>query len=138
MPQGGMDSLLNKEPLDISANQYDLVLNGYELGSGAIRNHNPEIMFKAFEIAGYGREVVEEKFGGMLKAFKYGAPPHGGFAHGIERIVMLICEEQAIRDIIAFPLNQSAEDLLMKAPSTVTKQQLKDVHIQVKFPEVID
>lgn len=135
MPQGGMDALLNKNPLEIDAYQYDLVINGYEVSSGAIRNHSPEIMYKAFEIAGYGKEVVEEKFGGMINAFKYGAPPHGGGAPGIDRIVMLMSGEEAIRDVIAFPLNQQAEDLLMGAPAAPFGKQLDDVHIKVELPQ---
>jgi len=136
MPQGGLDALLNKKPLDIYAWQYDVVCNGYELSSGAIRNHEPEMMYKAFEIAGYSKEVVDEKFGGMIRAFVYGAPPHGGMAPGIDRIVMLIAEESAIRDVIAFPLAQTVEDLLMGAPSNVSEKQLKELHIQLKLPEI--
>ncbi|MCL4125008.1 UNVERIFIED_CONTAM: hypothetical protein GTU68_052474 [Idotea baltica] len=138
MPQGGMEALENKDPLEISAYQYDLVCNGYELGSGAIRNHNPDIMYKAFEIAGYGKEVVNDKFGGMISAFQFGAPPHGGFAHGIERIIMLLCGEEAIRDIIPFPLAQTAEDLMMKAPSDISEKQLKEVHIALDLPEDLE
>ncbi|WKZ56870.1 MAG: aspartate--tRNA ligase [Bdellovibrionota bacterium] len=132
MPQGGLDALLHKKPLEILAHQYDVVCNGYEIASGAIRNHSPEIMYKAFEIVGYDRSHVDEKFGGMVRAFKFGAPPHGGIAFGIERIVMLLAAEEAIREVIAFPLNQNGEDLLMQAPSTVTEKQLKDVHIQLR------
>lgn len=135
MPHGGMQALLEKDPLDIMAFQYDIIGNGNELASGAIRNHTPEIMYKAFEIAGYGQEVVDDKFGGMIRAFKYGAPPHGGMAPGIDRIVMLLAEEEAIRDVIAFPLAQTVEDLMMGAPSEPSAQQLKDLHIQVKLPE---
>lgn len=135
MPQGGMDALLNKKPLDIYAWQYDVVCNGYELSSGAIRNHNPELMYKAFEIVGYTKEEVDARFGGMISAFKYGSPPHGGMAPGIDRIVMLLANETAIRDVIAFPLSQSVEDLLMKAPSEVSEKQLKELHIQLKLPE---
>jgi aspartyl-tRNA synthetase len=132
MPQGGMDSLLNKPPLEILAHQYDLVLHGYEIASGGIRNHTPEIMFKAFELTGYARSEVEEKFGGMIRAFTFGAPPHGGIAHGVERLVMLLCEEEAIREVIVFPLAQNGEDLLMGAPSSVSEKQLRDAHIQLR------
>lgn len=134
MPQGGMEALKTKDPLEIYAWQYDVVCNGHELSSGAIRNHQPEIMYKAFEIAGYSREHVDEKFGGMIRAFKYGAPPHGGMAPGIDRIVMLLANESAIRDVIAFPLSQTVEDLLMGAPSAVSEKQLKELHIQLKLP----
>jgi aspartyl-tRNA synthetase len=134
MPQGELDALLNKDPLDILAYQYDIVCNGIELSSGAIRNHRPDIMLKAFEIAGYGPEVVEEKFGGMLNAFRYGAPPHGGIAPGVDRIVMLLAGVSTIRDVIAFPLNQQARDLLMNAPAEVTDRQLKELHIRVTPP----
>ena len=129
MPQGGMDALLNKNPLDIYAYQYDLVCNGVGLASGAVRNHQPEIMYKAFEIAGYDHSVVDNKFGGMISAFKYGAPPHAGCAPGIDRTVMLLLDEPIIRDVILFPLNGKAQDLMMQAPNTVTEQQLKDLHI---------
>lgn len=134
MPQGGMEALLEKDPLDILAYQYDIVCNGIELSSGAIRNHRPDIMYKAFEIAGYGKEVVEEKFGGMLNAFKYGAPPHGGMAPGVDRMVMLLADAQNIREITTFPMNQKGEDLMMGAPATVSDRQLKDVHIKVQMP----
>lgn len=136
MPQGGMEALTTKDPLDIFAYQYDVVCNGLELCSGAIRNHSPEIMYKAFEIAGYDREQVDQKFGGMIRAFTYGAPPHGGMAPGIDRIVMLLAGESAIRDVIAFPLAQSVEDLLMSAPSEVSEKQLREVHIQIR-PEAL-
>jgi aspartyl-tRNA synthetase len=135
MPQGGMDALNSQDPLDIRAYQYDIVCNGYELSSGAIRNHKPEIMYRAFEIAGYSREQVDDKFGGMIKAFKFGAPPHGGFAPGIDRIVMLLAQESAIRDVIAFPMAQSVEDLLMGAPSVPSEKALREVHIKVVMPE---
>ena len=135
MPQGGLEALTTKDPLDILAYQYDIVCNGVELSSGAIRNHKPEIMLKAFEIAGYGPEVVEKKFGGMLNAFRYGAPPHGGSAPGIDRIVMLIADEPNIREVIVFPMNQRAEDLMMGAPSDVTQEQLRELHIRVVKPE---
>jgi aspartyl-tRNA synthetase len=134
MPQGGMEALTGEDPLDILAYQYDIVCNGIELSSGAIRNHRPDIMLKAFEIAGYGAEVVEEKFGGMLNAFRYGAPPHGGVAPGVDRIVMLLAGTSAIRDVIAFPFNQQAQDLMMNAPSEVLEQQLKELHIRVVKP----
>jgi aspartyl-tRNA synthetase len=135
MPQGGLQALCEKDPLDIKAYQYDIVCNGYELSSGAIRNHQPEIMYKAFEIAGYTKDDVHAKFGGMIKAFTYGAPPHGGFAPGIDRIVMLLAQEQAIRDVIAFPMAQSVEDLLMGAPSVPSEKALREVHIKVVLPE---
>lgn len=136
MPAGGLDALLHQDPLTIMAYQYDIVCNGYELASGAIRNHRPEVMYKVFELVGHSRETVDEKFGGLIKAFKFGAPPHGGMALGIDRIVMLLTEESAIRDVIAFPLAQSVEDLLMGAPSTVSEKALKEVHIRVVMPEV--
>jgi len=134
MPQGELEALETKDPLDILAYQYDIVCNGYELCSGAIRNHRPEIMLKAFEIAGYGPDVVEEQFGGMLNAFRFGAPPHGGLAPGIDRIVMLLAGQTAIREVIAFPLNQQGQDLLMTAPSGATPKQLKELHIRVVEP----
>jgi aspartyl-tRNA synthetase len=131
MPQGGMDALLNKNPLEILAYQYDIVCNGVELSSGAIRNHKPDIMYKAFEIAGYGPEVVDTKFGGMITAFKFGAPPHGGLAPGVDRMVMLLAEEPNIREVIAFPMNQKAEDLLMQAPNVADERQLRELHLQL-------
>ena len=131
MPQGGMEALLNKDPVTINAFQYDVVCNGYELSSGAVRNHKPEIMYKAFEIAGHSPDEVDRKFGGMIRAFKYGAPPHAGIAPGIDRIVMLLADEFNIREIIAFPLNQKAQDLLMNAPCEVSDKQLRDVSIKV-------
>ncbi len=131
MPQGGMDALLNKNPLDILAYQYDLVCNGVELASGAVRNHQPEIMYKAFEIAGYDHSVVDNKFGGMINAFKFGAPPHAGCAPGIDRTVMLLLDEPIIRDVILFPLNGKAQDLMMQAPNFVTDQQLDELHIKI-------
>jgi aspartyl-tRNA synthetase len=131
MPQGGLEALNSKDPLEILAYQYDIVCNGHELCSGAIRNHLPEIMLRAFEIAGYGPNVVESQFGGMLNAFRYGAPPHGGLAPGIDRIVMLLAGQNAIREVIAFPLNQQGEDLLMSAPSEVSEKQLKELHIRL-------
>ncbi len=135
MPQGGLDALLNKNPLDILAYQYDIVCNGVELSSGAIRNHRPDIMIKAFEIAGYGPEVVEDKFGGMLRAFQFGAPPHGGSAPGIDRIVMMLADERNIREVIAFPMNQQAEDLLMGAPTEVEAKRLKELSIKLDLPK---
>ena len=132
MPQGGMDALLNKDPLEIFAYQYDIVCNGVELSSGAVRNHNPEIMRKAFEIAGYGEDDVKAKFGALYTAFSYGAPPHAGMAPGVDRMIMLIAEEDTIRDVIAFPLNGNAQDLMMGAPGEVTEQQLREVHIKVR------
>ena len=131
MPQGGMEALETKDPLDILAWQYDIVCNGYELSSGAIRNHVPEIMYKAFEIAGYDQSVVDEEFSGMINAFKYGAPPHGGSAPGIDRIVMLLAGVENIREVTAFPMNQKAQDLMMNAPARVSDAQLKDVHIRI-------
>jgi aspartyl-tRNA synthetase len=131
MPQGEMEALETKDPLDILAYQYDIVCNGYELCSGAIRNHRPDLMLKAFATAGYGSEVVEAEFGGMLNAFRHGAPPHGGLAPGIDRIVMLLAGESAIREVIAFPLNQQGQDLLMNAPSDVAEKQLKELHIRL-------
>jgi len=131
MPQGGMEALEQQDPLEILAYQYDIVCNGVELSSGAIRNHRRDIMLKAFEIAGYGPEVVEEKFGSMLRAFQYGAPPHGGIAPGVDRIVMLLADEPNIREVIAFPMNQKAEDLLMGAPAEVEDAQLRELHIQL-------
>jgi aspartyl-tRNA synthetase len=135
MPQGGMEALETKDPLDILAWQYDIVCNGVELSSGAIRNHRPDIMYKAFEIAGYTREEVDTNFSGMINAFKFGAPPHGGSAPGIDRIVMLIADEPNIREVILFPMNQKAEDLMMNAPAEVTPKQLKELHIKVVLPD---
>jgi aspartyl-tRNA synthetase len=134
MPQGGLEALETKEPLDILAYQYDVVCNGVELSSGAIRNHKPEIMEKAFAIAGYSKEELERRFGGMLRALQYGAPPHGGIAPGIDRIVMLLCGEENLRQVVMFPMNQQAEDLLMGAPSEVSPKQLKELHIRVVLP----
>ncbi|QEH78531.1 aspartate--tRNA ligase [Sphingomonas sp. C8-2] len=131
MPQGEMEALETKDPLDILAYQYDIVCNGVELSSGAIRNHRPEIMYKAFEIAGYTKEQVEENFSGMLNAFKFGAPPHGGSAPGIDRIVMLLADEPNIREVVLFPMNQKAEDLMMGAPSQVSLKQLRELNIRV-------
>lgn len=131
MPQGGMQALETKDPLDILAWQYDIVCNGYELSSGAIRNHLPEVMYKAFEIAGYDNSVVDKRFSGMINAFKYGAPPHGGSAPGIDRIVMLLAGVENIREVTAFPMNQKAQDLMMKAPAPAAQGQLRDVHIRI-------
>ncbi|MBR3134558.1 MAG: aspartate--tRNA ligase [Clostridia bacterium] len=131
MPQGGLEALTEKNPLDILAYQYDLVCNGYEVASGAVRNHNPEIMVKAFEIAGYTEEDVKEKFGALYTAFQYGTPPHAGIAEGLDRMVMLITDSDNIRDVIAFPKNKKARDVMMNSPSEVTEEQLNDVHIRV-------
>jgi len=135
MPQGGLDALENGDPLDLKAHQYDVVCNGYELASGAIRNHRPDVMRKAFGIAGYGEDVLEEQFGGMLRALEYGAPPHGGFAAGIERIIMLICGEHNLREVTAFPMNQQGEDLLLGAPTSVSARQLRELHIRPNLPK---
>ncbi len=134
MPQGEMDALENQDPLEIKAWQYDIVCNGYELSSGAIRNHRPDIMYKAFEIAGYSKEDVDREFGGMIEAFKLGAPPHGGSAPGIDRIVMLLAGEEAIREVIAFPMNQKGEDLMMSAPSRAEPAQLRELSLRVVEP----
>lgn len=131
MPQGGMEALQNKNPLDILAYQYDFVCNGVELLSGGVRNHAPEIMYKVFEIAGYDHSVVDGKFGGMINAFKFGAPPHAGSAYGMDRLVMLLLDEEIIRDVIAFPLNGKAQDLMMQAPNAVTSKQLDELHIAI-------
>ena len=135
MPQGGLEALETQDPLEVIAYQYDLVCNGVELSSGAIRNHRPEIMYKAFEIAGYPREEVENKFSFMLNAFRYGAPPHGGIAPGIDRIVMLLAEEQNLREIIAFPMNQRAQDLMMNAPAEASPEQLRELHLKINLPK---
>ena len=135
MPQGGLQALQTQDPLTIKAYQYDIVCNGVELSSGAIRNHRPDIMYAAFGIAGYSREEVEARFGGMLNAFKYGAPPHGGSAPGIDRIVMMLAGESNLREVIAFPLNQQAQDLMMQAPSPVPPERLRELHIRVVLPE---
>jgi aspartyl-tRNA synthetase len=134
MPQGGLKALNEKDPLDVKAFQYDIVCNGYELSSGAIRNHEPNIMTRAFEIAGYKRSEIEEKFRALFNALQYGAPPHGGIAPGIDRIVMLIADEPNIREVIMFPMNQNAEDLMMNAPNTVSRERLKELHISVEEP----
>jgi aspartyl-tRNA synthetase len=134
MPQGALSALNEKDPLEIKAFQYDIVCNGYELSSGAIRNHDPETMYRAFEIAGYERSEVDQRFRALISALKFGAPPHGGIAPGIDRIVMLLTEERNIREVIMFPMNQNAEDLLMNAPNTVRPEQLKELHIRVDVP----
>ncbi len=135
MPQGGLDALNNMDPLDIVAYQYDSVVNGVELSSGAVRNHEPAIMERAFEIVGYGKDVIEEKFSALYNAFKYGAPPHAGIAPGVDRIVMLLANEPSIREIITFPMDRNARDVLMGAPSTVTEKQLNEVHIRIDMPK---
>ena len=134
MPQGGVEALETQDPLDIMAYQYDIVCNGVELSSGAIRNHRPDVMFKAFEIAGYDRNIVEREFSGLLNAFRYGAPPHGGSAPGIDRIVMLLADEPNIREVILFPMNQQAEDLLMNAPAGIDAGRYKELHIKPNLP----
>jgi aspartyl-tRNA synthetase len=134
MPQGGLEALETRDPLTINAFQYDIVCNGTELSSGAIRNHLPDIMYKAFEIAGYSREETEARFGGLLNAFKYGAPPHGGSAPGIDRIVMMLAEEPNLREVVAFPMNQQAQDLLMQAPAPIPLERLKELHIRLELP----
>ena len=135
MPKGGLAALeaaeTDEEKLAIVADQYDMVMNGYEICSGAVRNHNPEIMYKVFDILGYGHEYVEKRFGGMLNAFKFGAPPHAGCAFGVERIFMILNDTKNIRDIVAFPKNGSGIDLMMSSPSFVDEYQLKDAHIQI-------
>lgn len=135
MPKGGLEALNTQDPLTISADQYDIVANGYELCSGAIRNYHPETMYKAFEIVGINKEIVDEKFGGMIRAFEYGAPPHGGCAFGLDRWFMLLMDEPNIREVIAFPKNGSAEDLMMNAPGTVEEKQLKELHIRLDLPK---
>ncbi|MCX6796909.1 MAG: aspartate--tRNA ligase [Candidatus Doudnabacteria bacterium] len=135
MPKGGLESLKNQDPLEIIAMQYDIVANGLELCSGAIRNHHPEIMYKAFEIVGYGKETVDKRFGAMIRAFEFGAPPHGGMAPGIDRMMMLFENEPNIREVIAFPKNGSAEDVMMSAPSEVDEKQLKELHIKLDLPK---
>ncbi len=134
MPQGGLEALENQDPLTIKAFQYDIVCNGVELSSGAIRNHRPDIMYKAFAIAGYSAEEVEARFGGMLAAFKFGAPPHGGSAPGIDRIVMLLADTPNIREIVTFPMNQQAQDLMMQAPAPVPPERLRELHIRLALP----
>jgi aspartyl-tRNA synthetase len=135
MPQGGLEALTSKDPLTIKAFQYDVACNGYELASGGIRNHRPEAMVKAFEIAGYSEQTVIDRFGGMYRAFHYGAPPHGGMAAGVDRIAMLLAGEQNLREVALFPMNQRAEDLLMGAPSPATPKQLRELHIRVAAPD---
>jgi aspartyl-tRNA synthetase len=135
MPQGGMEALVTQDPLTIKAFQYDITCNGFEIASGGIRNHRPEAMVKAFEIAGYGEQEVVDRFGGMYRAFQYGAPPHGGMAAGVDRIVMLLCGTNNLREISLFPMNQRAEDLLMGAPSEVTPKQLRELHIRLNLQE---
>jgi aspartyl-tRNA synthetase len=135
MPQGGLEALQGNDPLTIKAFQYDIVCNGYEIASGGIRNHKPEAMVKAFEIAGYGEKDVVERFGGMYRAFHYGAPPHGGMAAGVDRIVMLLCGTTNLREISLFPMNQQAVDLLMGAPSEVSPKQLRELHIRLNLPQ---
>ncbi|MBI3255617.1 MAG: aspartate--tRNA ligase, partial [Candidatus Andersenbacteria bacterium] len=135
MPQTGLEGLSASDPTEILAYQYDLVLNGYEISSGAIRNHSPEIMYEAFKIAGYSQEEVDKKFGSMISAFKHGAPPHGGSAPGIDRLMMVLWDVDSIRDIYAFPKNGRAQDVLMNAPSTVSDKQLKDLHIRLDLHE---
>jgi len=137
MPQGGMEALETKDPLEVLAYQYDIVCNGIELSSGAIRNHRPDIMVKAFGIAGYGEDVVEKEFGGMLRAFRFGAPPHGGSAPGVDRIVMMLADEPNIREVIAFPMNQRAEDLLMGAPNEADPMRLRELHLKLNLPKKI-
>ncbi len=138
MPQGGLDALNGPDPLAIMATQYDCVCNGYELASGGIRNHKPEIMEKAFALAGYSKEVLEKKFGGMLNAFRYGAPPHGGCAFGVDRIVMLLADEPNLREVYAFVMNGQYEDPMMNAPSDITEQQLKDLHLKLNLPKKVE
>ena len=130
MPQGELEALETQDPLTILAYQYDIVCNGVELSSGAIRNHRPEIMYKAFEIAGYSAADVDANFSGMINAFKFGAPPHGGSAPGVDRMVMLIADEPNIREVVVFPMNQKAEDLMMNAPAPATAKQLRELHIR--------
>ncbi|MGI6137101.1 MAG: amino acid--tRNA ligase-related protein, partial [Christensenellales bacterium] len=132
MPQGGLDALNTKDPGDILAYQYDIVCNGVELSSGAVRNHETDTMEKAFEIAGYTKDVIETKFPSLYNAFKFGAPPHAGMAPGIDRILMLLARENNIREVIAFPMNKNAQDLMMGAPTEVTEKQLREVHIKVR------
>jgi aspartyl-tRNA synthetase len=138
MPQGGMEALETKDPLDILAYQYDIVVNGVELSSGAIRNHRPEVMYKAFEIAGYSKETVDEEFEGMISAFKFGPPPHGGIAPGVDRMIMLLSDEDNIREVIAFPMNQKAEELMMNSPAEVSEEQLQELSLMHVLPVEVD
>ena len=135
MPQGGLETLKTQAPLDILAYQYDIVCNGIELSSGAVRNHDISIMEKAFELGGYTKEQLQEKFGALYTAFQYGAPPHAGIAPGVDRMIMLLTGEETIREVIAFPLNSKAQDLMMGAPSKVSNAQLRDVHIKLDIKE---
>ncbi len=134
MPQGEMDALLNQDPLTIKAYQYDIVCNGVELSSGAVRNHRPDVMVKAFEMAGYSEDTVKDKFGALYNAFHYGAPPHAGMAPGVDRMIMLLQDEENIREVIAFPMNSNAQDMLLGAPNTVTEMQLRETHIKLRRP----
>ena len=134
MPQGGMEALATQDPLTVKAYQYDIVCNGVELSSGAIRNHLPDVMVKAFEIAGYGADEVEARFAGLFKALRFGAPPHGGSAPGIDRIAMLLADEPNLREIVAFPMNQRAEDRLMGAPAELAPERLRELHLDVCLP----
>jgi aspartyl-tRNA synthetase len=138
MPQGGLDALNSSDPLDIKAFQYDIICNGVELSSGAIRNHRPDIMYRAFEIAGYTREEIDEEFGHMIRAFEYGAPPHGGMAPGVDRTIMLFLNEPNIREVVAFPKNQRCQDLLANAPSKVRPEQLEELHIRIELPKEME
>ena len=132
MPQGGLEALNNKNPLDILAYQYDIIVNGVELSSGAVRNHDVDVMLKAFEIAGYNEDTIKSKFSALYNAFQYGAPPHAGIAPGVDRMIMLLLEEESIREVVAFPMNKKAQDLMMGAPSEVTEKQLREVHIKLR------
>jgi aspartyl-tRNA synthetase len=134
MPQGGLAALETRDPLSIKAFQYDMVCNGYEIASGSIRNESPETMVKAFELVGLSKADVEERFGGLYRAFQYGAPPHGGMAAGIDRIVMLVCGAENLREVALFPMNQRAEDLLMGAPTTPSTKQLRELHLKLNLP----
>ena len=135
MPQGGLEALETQDPLTIKAFQYDIACNGYEIASGGIRNHRPQAMVKAFEIAGYSEQTVIDRFGGMYRAFQYGAPPHGGMAAGVDRIIMLLAGEQNLREVALFPMNQRAEDILMGAPSEATTKQLRELHLRLNVQE---
>ncbi|MEK7499326.1 MAG: amino acid--tRNA ligase-related protein, partial [Patescibacteria group bacterium] len=135
MPQGGLEALQNQDPSEIVAYQYDLVLNGFEISSGANRNHKPELLYKAFALAGYSKKDVDKKFGGMIRAFKFGAPPHGGFAPGIDRLLMVLLDVPSIRDIYAFPKNGRGQDLMMESPAKVDEKLLRDLHIKLDVKE---